>query len=103
MTGAVPSTNWLAGCLALDGKEFIRTGANLRPEDLSPKCWFNGREPLGMEASIPRVFAIGDVRYGSVKRVAAAVGEGAACVSQVHRVLQERELSEYTKPRFVAL
>jgi thioredoxin reductase (NADPH) len=89
MTGALPCTGWLDSCIALNEKGFVRTGSDLRGEDLPPSKWTNSRQPEFFETSIPGVFAVGDVRCGSVKRVAAAVGEGSACIQQVHRVLQE--------------
>jgi thioredoxin reductase (NADPH) len=87
MTGAVPNTNWLAGCVAHDERGFVKTGADLRPEDLA--AWPLPRTPHLMETNLPGVFAVGDVRAGSVKRVASAVGEGAIVVQLVHQVLQE--------------
>ena len=87
MTGAVPSTSWLNGCIALNEGGFIRTGADLVAEDLRPDMWSGARRPEFFETNIPGVFAVGDVRFGGVKRVAAAVGEGSACIQQVHRVL----------------
>ena len=89
MMGALPCTSWLNSCIALDGKGFVRTGPDLHGADLSARKWSNGRQPEFFEASIPGIFAVGDVRCGSVKRVAAAVGEGSACIQQVHRVLHE--------------
>ncbi|HVW68385.1 MAG TPA: FAD-dependent oxidoreductase [Steroidobacteraceae bacterium] len=89
MTGAVPNTRWLEGCVALDDKGFVRTGADLHSEDLATHGWPLTRQPYMFETSVPRIFAVGDVRCGSVKRVAAAVGEGSACVQLVHRVLAE--------------
>jgi thioredoxin reductase (NADPH) len=89
MTGALPCTGWLNSCIALNEKGFVRTGADLRSEDLPPSKWTNSRQPEFFETSIPGIFAVGDVRCGSVKRVAAAVGEGSACIQQVHRVLHE--------------
>jgi thioredoxin reductase (NADPH) len=89
MTGALPCTDWLKPCIALNEKGFVRTGSDLRGEDLPALKWTNSRQPEFFETSIPGVFAVGDVRCGSVKRVAAAVGEGSACIQQVHRVLQE--------------
>src|SRR6185369_8647947 len=89
MTGASPNTAWLAGCVALDDKGFVRTGAELRPEDLAAGPWPGGRAPSTFETSRPGVFAVGDIRAGSVKRVAAAVGEGSGCVQAVHRALAE--------------
>jgi thioredoxin reductase (NADPH) len=87
MTGALPCTSWLNSCIALDDKGFVRTGPDLHGADLSARKWSNARQPEFFETSIPGIFAVGDVRCGSVKRVAAAVGEGSACIQQVHRVL----------------
>jgi thioredoxin reductase (NADPH) len=89
MTGAVPTTEWLRGCVALDEGGFIKTGADLMPEELARAGWPLGRPPHLLETSIPGVFAVGDVRGGSIKRVASAVGEGSIAVSFVHRSLQE--------------
>jgi thioredoxin reductase (NADPH) len=87
MTGAKPNTEWLAGCLALDAKGFILTGPDLAPRAGGGTRPVGGRAPLHLETSLPRVFAVGDVRAGSVKRVAASVGEGSACIQLVHQVL----------------
>jgi thioredoxin reductase (NADPH) len=92
MTGALPNTRWLDGCVALDDRGFVRTGLDLRPEDLSATHWPLARQPYLLETNLPGVFAAGDVRCGSVKRVAASVGEGSSCVQFVHRAL--RELAE---------
>jgi len=81
MTGADPNTSWLRGCLALDSQQFIKTGADLGKE------WPLPRPPYLLETSLPGVFAVGDVRAGSLKRVAAAVGEGSMAVQFVHKVL----------------
>jgi thioredoxin reductase (NADPH) len=89
MTGAVPNTKWLEGCVVLDDKGFVKTGADLRPEDLLGAHWRLPRNPYLMETSIPGVFAVGDVRSGSVKRVASAVGEGSICIQLVHRALRD--------------
>jgi thioredoxin reductase (NADPH) len=83
MTGACPNTAWLQGCLALDGKQFIKTGVDLGQD------WPLERAPHLLETSRPGVFAVGDVRSGSVKRVASAVGEGSMAVQFVHQVLAE--------------
>src|SRR5215218_5424193 len=89
MTGADPNTNWLDGCVALDAKGFIKTGPDLSPEDLSSARWPLVRPPYLLETSLPGVLAIGDVRGGSIKRVASAVGEGSIAISFLHQVLQE--------------
>lgn len=89
MTGADPNTGWLDGCLALDPKGFIKTGLDLSPEDLNSAHWPLARQPYLLETSLPGVFAVGDVRSGSIKRVASAVGEGSVAVSFIHKVLQE--------------
>jgi thioredoxin reductase (NADPH) len=89
MTGALPCTGWLDSCIALNEKGFVRTGPELCRENLPQSKWTNSHQPESFETSIPGIFAVGDVRCGSVKRVAAAVGEGSACIQQVHRVLHE--------------
>jgi thioredoxin reductase (NADPH) len=89
MTGAVPNTAWLEGCVALDDKDFVRTGSELQAEDLTAAGWLLPRPPHLLETSLPGVFAVGDVRSGSVKRIASAVGEGSICVQFVHRALRE--------------
>jgi thioredoxin reductase (NADPH) len=89
MTGAVPNSAWLEGCVACDGVGFIKTGADLSKEDLQRAKWPLARAPYLLETSLPGVFAVGDVRAGNVKRVASAVGEGSIAVSFVHQVLAE--------------
>ena len=89
MTGAVPTTEWLRGCVALDAQGFIKTGPSLSPEDLAAANWPLTRAPHLLETSLPGVFAVGDVRGGNVKRVASAVGEGSIAVAFVHQVLHE--------------
>jgi thioredoxin reductase (NADPH) len=84
--GAEPATRWLTG-VALDRSGFIRTDVQLTPDDLDGAWAALGRPPLPFETSVPGVFAAGDVRSGSMKRVAAAVGEGASAVSSVHRAI----------------
>jgi len=81
--GALPATHWLAG-VAVDDDGFVRTDTHLTPDDLDGVWATLGRAPLPFETSIPAVFAAGDVRHGSMKRVAAAVGEGASAVASVH-------------------
>jgi len=89
MTGADPNTHWLDGCVALDAKGFIKTGPDLLPENLNAAGWPLRRQPYLLETSLPGVFAVGDVRGGSIKRVASAVGEGSIAISLVNKVLQE--------------
>jgi thioredoxin reductase (NADPH) len=80
--GADPVATWLAGCgIPLDEKGFIRTGADARSGE---------RVPLPLETGVEGIFAVGDVRCGSVKRVGAAIGEGAAVVGQLHTFLARR-------------
>jgi thioredoxin reductase (NADPH) len=78
--GADPNAEWLEGCVAEDAKGFIVTGAGFSNGGVA-------RAPLPLETSMPGVFAIGDVRATSTKRVGAAIGEGAAVVAQLHQVL----------------
>jgi thioredoxin reductase (NADPH) len=89
MTGAIPNSPWLEGCLALDAQGFIKTGSDLSAEELAAARWPLARIPFLLETSLPGVFAVGDVRGGNIKRVASAVGEGSIAVSFVHRVLAE--------------
>jgi len=90
MTGASPRTDWLRGCLALDDRGFILTGRDLETSKLPDDArWPLKRGPYMLETSLPRVFAVGDVRANNVKRVASAVGEGAISISLVHRALAE--------------
>ena len=81
MTGVDPNTDWLADCLALDGQRFIKTGADVMDS------WRLKRPPFPLETNMPGVFAVGDVRSGSIKRVASAVGEGSMAIQFVHQVL----------------
>ena len=74
---------------ALDSKGFIKTGSDLSPEYLSIKGWPVARQPYSFETSLPGIFAVGDVRAGSIKRVASAVGEGSIAISFIHKVLQD--------------
>jgi thioredoxin reductase len=86
LIGSQPRTQWLGESIARDQWGFILTGPDL-PAGTSRR-WPPGRPPLALETSLPGVFAAGDVRQGSVKRVASAVGEGAATIPLVHRYLQ---------------
>jgi thioredoxin reductase (NADPH) len=89
MTGADPNTAWLEGCVTLDDKKFVKTGTDLRPDELREAGWGPSRAPFLMETSKPGVFAVGDVRSGSVKRVASSVGEGSISVQLIHQALRE--------------
>ena len=89
MMGAIPSTQWLHGCVALDAQGFIKTGPHLSQEDLAGAHWPLTRAPHLLETCLPGVFAVGDVRAGNIKRVASAVGEGSIAVSFVHQALHE--------------
>ena len=89
MTGASPNTEWLAGCVCVDNKGFVKAGADLSAQDLADARWPLSRPPYHFETCVPGVFAVGDVRSTSVKRVASAVGEGSVCIQMVHKVLSE--------------
>jgi len=89
MTGAVPASKWLHGCVAIDQHGFIKTGPELTDDDLRAARWPLRRPPHLLETTVPGVFAVGDVRAANVKRVASAVGEGSIAVAFVHQVLQE--------------
>jgi thioredoxin reductase (NADPH) len=86
-TGAMPCTEWLDGTLRRDNQGFVITGQQLLEAGKPPKGWDVDREPFLLEASVPGVFVVGDVRSGSVKRVASAVGEGSIAVQFVHQHL----------------
>ncbi len=87
--GAAPHTDWLEGQVARDERGFILTGPDLSRELGRMKGWPLERAPFLLETNIPGVFAVGDVRHGSVKRVASGVGEGSICVQFVHRYLSQ--------------
>jgi thioredoxin reductase (NADPH) len=86
--GAKPHTDWLQGLVVMDSDGFILTGDSLQPDDLNHEDWIEiGRKPMLFETSLPGIFAVGDVRSGSVKRVASAVGEGSIAVRFIHEYL----------------
>lgn len=89
MTGAAPNTDWLQGCVTRDAQGFIKAGSDLSVEDLHLARWPLARSPYLLETSLPGVFAVGDARSGSIKRVASAVGEGSIAISFVHQVLAQ--------------
>jgi thioredoxin reductase (NADPH) len=97
LIGSEPRTQWLSESIARDQWGFILTGLDLPGHTGHP--WQPGRPPLPLETSLPGVFAAGDVRRGSVKRVASAVGEGAATVPLVHRYLQTTAAAPATVSR----
>lgn len=86
MTGATPSTQWVDGTVALDSNGFIKTGTDLTPEALAAAGWPLSRPPYALETTLPGVFAVGDARFSTVKRVASAVGEGSIAVTFIHRI-----------------
>ncbi len=85
--GADPTSEWISGCAKLDDRGFVLTDRALGAEDLDERWVAQNRLPLPFETSHPGLFAVGDVRSGSTKRVAGAVGEGSACVGAVHQYL----------------
>jgi thioredoxin reductase (NADPH) len=87
--GAAPNTEWLSSVVERDERGFILTGADLVRDGKKPKGWQLERNPYWVECSVPGIFAAGDVRYGSVKRVASAVGEGSIAVQFTHQYLSE--------------
>jgi thioredoxin reductase (NADPH) len=87
--GAQPGTDWLDGVVARDERGFILTGSSLMRDGKPPRSWTLERPPGLLETSVPGIFAIGDVRYGSVKRVASGVGEGSIAIQFVHQYLSK--------------
>jgi thioredoxin reductase (NADPH) len=87
--GALPRTEWLAGLVERDDRGFILTGPDLIRGGERPKGWALDRDPFLLETNVPGIFAVGDVRHGSVKRVASGVGEGSVAVQFIHQYLSK--------------
>ena len=87
--GAEPRTNWLDGMVQRDARGFVLTGPDLMKDGKRPKGWTLDRDPGLLETNVPGIFAVGDVRHGSVKRVASGVGEGSIAIQFVHQYLSK--------------
>lgn len=87
--GALPGTDWLKDCVERDERGFILTGPDLLWDGARPKGWTLDRDPFLLETNVPGLFAVGDVRHGSVKRVASGVGEGSVAVQFIHQYLSK--------------
>lgn len=87
--GALPRTEWLAGIVERDDRGFVLTGPDLIHDGERPKGWTLERDPYLLETNVPGIFAVGDVRHGSVKRVASGVGEGSVAVQFIHQYLSK--------------
>ncbi|HVT19121.1 MAG TPA: FAD-dependent oxidoreductase [Thermoanaerobaculia bacterium] len=90
LIGAVPHTGWLEGVVERDAHGFVLAGPDLMREGQRPRGWPLDRDPFLLETSVPGVFVAGDVRHGSVKRVASSVGEGSIAISFVHQYMSQR-------------
>lgn len=89
MIGAAPNTEWLANIVERDERGFIYSGPHLTRDGKRPNGWKLDRDPGLLETNVPGIFVVGDVRHGSVKRVASGVGEGSVAISFVHQYLSK--------------
>jgi thioredoxin reductase (NADPH) len=87
--GAQPRTDWLGDVVERDDRGFVLTGPDLLWGGSRPKGWTLDRDPFLLETNVPGIFAVGDVRHGSVKRVASGVGEGSVAVQFIHQYLSK--------------
>jgi thioredoxin reductase (NADPH) len=87
--GALPRTDWLASVVERDDRGFLLTGPDLIRDGQRPKKWALDRDPFLLETNVPGIFAVGDVRHGSIKRVASGVGEGSVAVQFIHQYLSK--------------
>jgi thioredoxin reductase (NADPH) len=87
--GALPRTDWLGDLVERDERGFLLTGPDLIRDGQHPKGWTLDRDPFLLETNVPGIFAVGDVRHGSVKRVASGVGEGSVAVQFIHQYLSK--------------
>jgi len=87
--GALPRTDWVGDLVERDERGFLLTGPDLIRDGLRPKGWTLDRDPFLLETNVPGIFAVGDVRHGSVKRVASGVGEGSVAVQFIHQYLSK--------------
>jgi thioredoxin reductase (NADPH) len=96
LIGALPHTDWLQGMVERDAKGFIPTGHRV-----DPRLWPLQRQPMNFESSVPGIFAVGDVRLDSMKRVASAVGEGAGAIQNAHQYLEQVKGQREVEPTAV--
>jgi thioredoxin reductase (NADPH) len=87
--GALPRTDWMAGLVERDERGFLLTGPDLIRDGQRPKGWSLDRDPFLLETNVPGIFSVGDVRHGSIKRVASGVGEGSVAVQFIHQYLSK--------------
>ena len=96
MIGAQPFTDWLPAEIERDDRGYLRTGVDLVNQRSVVGGWPLTRAPMTHETSLPGVFAIGDVRHGSTKRVASGAGEGSVVVTELHRLVQPAPLDRHS-------